>query len=257
MSDKTLDAKPHRSLSGLEKIPILSFYATTRGEAFVLSWFHRVAGLAMVVFLWLHLFTSFMTPALYASRAGLIVLSAVLIYHGLNGGRLILFEVFGVRNDESLMRWVWGLSLIYLLFTALLLVLGNQEVSSIFFWTVVFGSALILAFAVASRVRRAAQAATWRLQRITGAFLLVLAPAHIVFMHLNASVAQKGPAAVLKLQETFLRTVDAALLLAILYHAGYGLLSVLGDTIPFRGLRMGAALLITIVMAVCAAYRLF
>lgn len=258
MKNDFVDAKSgERSLSGLEKIPFLSFYATTRGEAFVLSWFHRVAGIAIVIFLWAHLMTSFTTPALFGSRAGLIVLSIILIYHSLNGGRLILYEVFGVRNDASLVRWVWGLSLLYVLFIGLLMVIGNQEVSSILFWSVIFVSGLILCFGVASRVRQTEHAATWKLQRITGAFLLMLVPAHIVFMHLNLSTAHQAPALILRMQEIFIRVVDAALLLAILYHGGFGLISVMGDYVPSRALRIGGALLTTIVMAVCAVYRIF
>lgn len=244
-----------RSPSGLEKIPLLSFYARTRGEAFVLSWFQRVAGIALVIFLWGHLLTSFTTPALFGSRAGLIVLSLILIYHSLNGGRLILYEIFGARNDEALIRWVWGLSLVYVLFIGLLMIIGNQEVSSILFWSVIFVSSLILCFAVTSKILRTGHAATWKLQRMTGTFLLLLVPAHIVFMHLNLSVAHPAPAAILRMQEVFLRVVDAALLLGILYHGGYGLISVLGDYIASRPMRIGAALLITIVMAVCAVYR--
>jgi succinate dehydrogenase hydrophobic anchor subunit len=245
-----------RALSGLGKIPLLSFYARTRGEPFVLSWFHRVAGIAIVIFLWGHLLTSFTTPAFFGSRVGLLVLSIILIYHSLNGGRLILYEVFGVRNDESLIRWAWGLSLLFVLFIGLLMVIGNQEVSPIFFWSVIFVSSLILCFAAASRILQTEHAATWKLQRITGAFLLILVPAHIVFMHLNASVAHPAPAAILRMQEIFLRVVDAALLLGVLYHGGYGLISVLGDYVASRPLRVGAGLLIAIGMAVCAVYRL-
>ncbi len=100
MRDDSLGAKTgKRSFSSLERMPFLSFYARTRGEAFVLSWFHRIAGIALVIFLWGHLMTSFTTPALFSSRAGLIALSMILIYHALNGGRLILYEIFGLRAE--------------------------------------------------------------------------------------------------------------------------------------------------------------
>ncbi|HWU40499.1 MAG TPA: hypothetical protein VN203_22860, partial [Candidatus Acidoferrum sp.] len=80
-------------------------------------------------------------------------------------------------------------------------------------------------------------------------------PAHIVFVHLNASVAHKAPAVILAFQDGFIRVVDVALLLAILYHGGYGLVSVLGDYLPSRALRIGTTLIIILVMAVCAVYR--
>jgi succinate dehydrogenase hydrophobic anchor subunit len=256
MSDDSLKAKAgERILFGLEKLPILSFYARTRGEAFVASWFHRLAGIALALFVWLHLLSSFTTPALYDTRIGLLALAIVLIFHSLNGGRLILYEVFGLRNDESMMRWVWGLSLLYVLFLGLLMAIGNQEVSSTLFWLIVFVSGLILCFGVASRIWRSEHALVWKLQRITGALLLMLVPAHIVLMHVNAPVAHQASGAIMRMQEIFLKVVDIALLLALLYHGGYGLISVIADYLASRSLRMGAALVIIFVMALCAVIR--
>ena len=256
MDNDSLDAKSgERILFSLGKLPLLCFYARTRGEAFVLSWFHRLAGIALVLFLWMHLLTSFTTPALYGSSIGLLALAIVLIYHSLNGGRLILYEVFGVRNDGSLIRWVWGLSLLYVLFLGLLMVIGNQEISAILFWAVIFVSGLILCFGVASRIWRTEHAMVWKLQRITGAFLLILAPAHIVFMHLTLSVGHQGNVVIMRMQEIFIKGVDVALLVGILYHGGYGLISVLGDYLSSRTLRIGAALVITLFMALCALLR--
>jgi succinate dehydrogenase hydrophobic membrane anchor protein len=256
MSDDSLKAKAgERFLFGLEKLPILSFYARTRGEAFVASWFHRLAGIALAFFVWLHLLSSFTTPALYDTRIGLLALAIVLIFHSLNGGRLILYEVFGVRNDDSMIRWVWGLSLLYVLFLGLLMGIGNQEVSTTLFWLIVFVSGLILCFGVASRIWRSEHTMVWKLQRITGAFLLLLVPAHIVFMHVNAPVGHQASALIMRMQEIFTKVVDMALLLGLLYHGGYGLVSVLGDYLSSRGLRIGAALVITFVMALCAWVR--
>lgn len=252
MSNHLLGAK---SGSLLEKFPFLSFYARTRGEAFILSWLHRLAGIAMVIFLWMHLMTSFTTPALFGSSPGLLALSLVLVYHSLNGGRLILYEIFGVRNDESMIHWVGGLSLLYVLFVGLLILIGSQEVSSIFFWSVILVSGLILCFGVASRVWKTEHAVGWKLQRITGAFLLLLAPAHVVFMHLNISAAHPAPPLILRMQEIFIRGVDGALLLGLLYHGGYGLISVLGDYVSSHVLRLGAAVVITALLALCAVFR--
>ena len=256
MNKDSQDAKSEEGiLSTLGKLPFFRFYAKTRGEAFVLSWFHRLAGIALVLFLWMHLLTPFTTPALYDSSMGLLALAIVLIYHSLNGGRLILYEVFGVRNDSSMIRWVWGLSLLYVLFLGLLMVIGNQEVSAILFWAVIFVSGLILCFGVASRIWRTEHAMVWKLQRITGAFLLMLAPAHIVFMHLTLSAGHQANVVIMKMQEIFIKGVDVALLMGILYHGGYGLISVLGDYLSSRTLRIGAALVITLLMALCALLR--
>jgi succinate dehydrogenase hydrophobic anchor subunit len=256
MSNNPLDAKSEeRIVFNLAKIPFLGFYARTRGEAFVLSWFHRIAGIGLVIFLWMHLLTSFTTPALYNSSIGLFALAILLIYHSLNGGRLILFEVFGVRNDGSMIRWVWGLSFLYILFLGLFMVIGNQEVSAFLFWSVMFVCGLILCFGVAFRIWRTEHAMGWKLQRITGAFLLTIAPAHIAFTHLNLSAGQQANAAIIRMQGIFINVVDLALLVGVLYHGGYGLISVLGDYLSSRLLRIGAALVITFLMALCAWLR--
>jgi len=242
-------------LSGLDKLPLISFYAKTRGEAFVVSWFHRLAGIALAIFVWLHLLSSFTTPAFYESRIALLALAVVLIFHSFNGGRLILYEVFGVRNDGSMMHWVWGLSLLYVLFMALLMVIGNQQVSTTLFWLIVSVSGLILCFSVASRVWDSEHSLVWKLQRITGALLLMLVPAHIALMHVNAPVAHPASGAIMRMQEIFLKVVDITLLLALLYHGAYGLISVITDYLSSRSLRIGAAFVIILVMAYCVVVR--
>ncbi len=241
--------------SVLAKTPLLSFYVRTRGEAFVLSWFHRVAGIGLVLFLWLHLLTSFMTPVLFTSTVALLVAAIVLIYHSFNGGRLILFEVFGARNDESLIHWVWGLSLFYILLVALLIAAGNQGVSQIFFWSVIWVSSLILCFGAASRIWRTEHALGWKLQRISGAFLLMMVPAHIVIMNLSVPAGADAQGAVVRLQDILARLVQVTLVVGVLYHGGYGLVSIIRDYVSSRGVRFGAALLITVLMAFCAVYR--
>jgi succinate dehydrogenase hydrophobic anchor subunit len=59
----------------------------------------------------------------------------------------------------------------------------------------------------------------------------------------------------MRMQEIFLKVVDIALLLALLYHGGYGLISVIADYLSSRSLRIGAALVIIFVMALCAVIR--
>ena len=256
MSNNSIKLKAGEGmLSGLEKLPIVSFYARTRGEAFVVSWFHRLAGIALALFVWMHLLSSFTTPAFYESRIALLVLAMVLIFHSSNGGRLILYEVFGVRDDGLMMNWVWGLSLLYVLFLGLLMVIGSQEVSTTLFWLIVFVSGLILCLSVTSRVWKSEHTMVWKLQRITGALLLMLAPAHIVLMHVNSPVGHQASALIMRMQEIFLKVVDIALLLALLYHGGYGLISVVEDYLSSRGLRIGAALVIIFVMVLCVVVR--
>ena len=83
----------------------------------------------------------------------------------------------------------------------------------------------------------------------------MLVPAHIALMHVSAPVAHQASGAIMRMQEIFLKVVDIALLLALLYHGGYGLISVIADYLSSRGLRVGAALVIAFVMALCAWVR--
>jgi succinate dehydrogenase hydrophobic anchor subunit len=46
--------------------------------------------------------------------------------------------------------------------------------------------------------------------------------------------------------------VDISLVVVILYHAGYGLVSFTGDYLASRSLRMGLAGLVILVMLLCA-----
>jgi succinate dehydrogenase hydrophobic anchor subunit len=52
-------------------------------------------------------------------------LAMPVIFHALNGGRLILYEAFGYRNDESMIRWASGLSTIYALLLGTFMIMGN------------------------------------------------------------------------------------------------------------------------------------
>ena len=99
-------------LSGLDNVPIVSFYAQTRGWPFVITWIHRISGMLMVIYIWLHIYTlSFLAePDAYDSKMKLFgsfafsflewLLAVPVIFHALNGGRLIMYEIFGSRNDE-------------------------------------------------------------------------------------------------------------------------------------------------------------
>jgi succinate dehydrogenase hydrophobic anchor subunit len=59
---------------------------------------------------------------------------------------------------------------------------------------------------------------------------------------------------IVRVQATFIKVVDLTLLLALLYHGGYGLISVLGDYLSSRALRIGGAAVIAGIMALCALW---
>jgi succinate dehydrogenase / fumarate reductase cytochrome b subunit len=249
-------------LSGLENVPVLSFYAQTRGWPFVIAWLHRISGMLMVLYIWVHIYTlSFLaTPDAYNAKMKLFgffpfsflewLLAVPIIFHALNGGRLILYEIFGSRNDESMIRWVWGLSATYFLLLGLLMVMGNQTVSPIFFWLIIFIIAILPGYLVASKIRNMAGSITWKLQRISGAYLIVMIPAHLLFMHLQPAVGHEAGVVIERMQNVFIKFIDLTLVVAGLYHAGYGLTAVIRDYLKSGLLQTGLTYLIISIMAV-------
>jgi len=231
-------------VSGLEKIPIISFYVKTRGWYFVISWLHRITGILLLFFIGLHIYSlSFLyDPGVYNVKMQIYkipllaffewALAIPVIFHAINGGRLVLFEIFGYRNDELMISWVMALSLIYILIFSCILLLGNQTVSPFFFWLIVLVIALILVYEIISRIWDTDHSLYWKLQRITGAFLIIMVPAHLLFMHLNPLIAKEADTVVLRMKSLFIRVVDAVLLLTALYHGGYGIISFIKDVFP-------------------------
>lgn len=230
-------------------LPLVSHLAKVRGVAFVLSWCHRLSGLVLFFFLMAHLWTlsSLAEPHSYDSKMRIFsffllaflewALALPVIFHALNGGRLILYEGFGLRNDRVMTRWVASLSTAYLALLGWAMLRGDQTVSEALFWLGSLVAALFAATAVALRFWKTPQRLGWRLQRITGAFLLVLVPAHMFFMHLNFSVGHDSSVVIQRLQSFFIRGVDLVLLGAVLFHGGYGVFSVLGDYLGPRPIR--------------------
>ena len=83
-------------------------------------------------------------PAAFASKMKVVdnfiftffewALAVPVIFHALNGTRLILYEAFRIRKDAIMIRWVFVLSTVYVLTLAVFMLMGNQEVSPGFFW---------------------------------------------------------------------------------------------------------------------------
>jgi succinate dehydrogenase cytochrome b556 subunit len=248
--------------SGLENVPIISFYAQTRGWPFVIAWFHRISGMLMVIYIWLHIYTlSFLaTPDAYDTKMKLLgsfpfsflewLLAVPVIFHALNGGRLIMYEIFGSRNDESMIRWVLGLSATYFLLLGLLMVMGNQTVSPIFFGLVIFIGGILAGYRVASKIWNIAGSITWKLHRISAAYLIVMIPAHLLFMHLQPAIGHQADFVIARMQNIFIKFIDLTLVIAAFYHAGYGLTAIIGDYLKPGLLQTGLACLIVLIMAV-------
>jgi succinate dehydrogenase hydrophobic anchor subunit len=116
----------------LKKIPRISLVAETRGWFYLISWSHRITGIFLVISLWVYLYGF---HALQASRYSFILALSLwmvaipMAFHGFNGARLILYELFGNRNDDAMIRSVFALSLLYVIVLGLLMLMGNQMVS--------------------------------------------------------------------------------------------------------------------------------
>jgi succinate dehydrogenase hydrophobic membrane anchor protein len=256
--------KPYKLLysRALQNLPVAAFYAKTRGWPFVIAWMHRIAGVLLAFYILIHIYTlSFLTtPHGYDSKMkafGFFIfsfmewlLAAPVIFHALNGGRLILYEIFGNRDDNRIIQWVFGLSATYVLLHAFLMIMGNQSVSPTFFWLTVFILSLCPVIAVTSKIWRIDGAASWKLQRISGAYLIIMIPAHLLFMHLQPSVGHEANLVIARMQNMFIKLVDITLVIAVLYHAGYGLISISKDYIKSAGLQKGLSLLIIFILAV-------
>ncbi len=245
----------------IEKLPFISFYSRTRGWPFLISWGHRITGILLVIFIWFYIYslTYLYTPGAHHATATSFgsfilalfqwILAIPVIFHALNGGRLMLYESFGIRNDEGMIRWVLGLSVLYLALLGLVMLMGDQSVSEFFFWMVTLTIALILTYGVAAKIWNTEHSFFWKLQRISGAFLIVMVPAYLLFVQLNPST---GEEAIMGIKNPFIKAVYLGLLAGALYHGGYGLWSIVSDFLSSRIIRTAAALLMTLVMLICA-----
>jgi succinate dehydrogenase hydrophobic membrane anchor protein len=147
---------------------------------------------------------------------------------------------------------VVGLSAAYFLLFGLLMVMGNQTVSPIFFWLIIFILALLPGYLVATKIWNITAAVTWKLQRISGAYLIVMIPAHLLFMHLQPAVGHEAGVVIARMQNGFIKFIDLTLVIGVLYHAGYGLTAIIRDYLRSRLLQTSLAFLIFFIMAVFA-----
>jgi len=249
----------------LERVPLLSTYARTKGWPYVIAWFHRITGLLLVGYLGFHIYTllSLSSPHSYDATMkfyGFFVfrilewaLAIPVIFHALNGGRLILYESFETRDDESMIRWLLWLSILYVILLGALMLIGSQTVSAVFFWLTMSVASLTLSYGVASRIWPIEHSLLWKLQRSTGACLVILIPAHMLFMHLNYAMAHEANTVAMRMQNYFIKAVDISLVVVVMYHAGYGLVSFMQDYLESRGLRIGLAALVFLVMLLFAS----
>ncbi len=246
-----------RHVSGLSRaFNLLPDLAFRRGWPFVLGWCQRLSGLVLLFFLAAHVLTLSLLPdqGSYDARMRPFAsfplaflewaLALPVIFHALNGGRVILYEGFAVRDDRAMIRWVLSLCLVYLVLLGWAMGNGDQFISAPLFWLSVLAGAVCLTSAAAGRFWMRPQALGWRLHRISGVILLVMLPAHMFFMHLSFPVAHEASAVLERMRGLFMRGVDFVLLATALFHGGYGAFSVMGDYLRSRALRAFSGLVL-------------
>ena len=67
-------------------------------------------------------------------------------------------------------------------------------------------------------------------------------------MHLNPAVGKDSAVIIARIQNSFVKIVDIATVLAVVYHGGYGLFSVGKDYIASRPLQILMTVLVAVVM---------
>jgi succinate dehydrogenase hydrophobic anchor subunit len=251
----------------LYRLPVLSCYAKTRGWPYLMSWLHRVTGIGLILILTVHLCTLAseqmpdfynMNKAVPSSSCLFLAWASSLVvgFHALNGGRILLYELFGSRGDPGMIRWVFGLTAAYAVMVGLMMILRNQHASAFFFWLVVFFSGAVAAYVVASRTGKKRHSLLWRLQRISAAFLFITVPAYLLFSYLNPGEAAGAGEAIARIQHLFTRLVALTLAAGALYHAGYGLFSIAADYTHSTAARTGITAIIFVLIAALAVLAL-
>jgi len=238
----------------------------TRGWHYVLSWLHRCTGIGLVIIVYLYLFSSVPTPEATRPRMGIcagplfafsIWISYLITgFHALNGGRLILYELFGKRNDAAMIRWTFVLTIAYGALSGLLMIMKNRGMPAAVFWGAAFLGGVLTAYPVVSRIGKSRHSIPWKIQRISGGFLFIAVPAYLLLSFLSMGAADQAKAAAVTARDGFARISTVILAVTALYHAGYGLFSIAADYASSRTVRVGIAALIVVGTAALAVLAL-
>lgn len=238
--------------------------ARTRGWPFIASWAHRITGVLLLLYVLFHIITlsSLRVPENFESKMRFFesfipgyfewLLAIPVIYHALNGGRLVLYEIFGNRKDQIVSKWVIGLSTAYTLLLGLFMILGNQAVSAIFFWVYVVVASGFITYITVIKIRVSGASLFWKLQRISGAFLFLMIPAHMLFMHLDPAIGRDAQVIIARMSNSFIKLIDLLLLIAVLYHGAYGLIGICQDYLSSQRVRTGSTVFIVFMTVIFA-----
>ena len=248
----------------LERSERLSYFAQSRGWGYIMTWAHRIAGLTLILYMLFHVYTlsALYDPAAFSSKMRLVdnfvfsllewALAVPVIFHALNGGRLILYEAFRIRQDAVMIRWVFVLCAIYVTALGFFMLLGDQEVSAGFFWLMVAIASVISSTIVYKKLWHTKNTILWRLQRLSGALLLPLVAGHMFFMHLNYKSGHDVDTILARLSAPGIKVLDIAFVSCVFFHAGFGLNTLISDYVENRLIRNWLVVLANFVLAVFA-----
>jgi len=248
-------------IPGFSKVQNLT---RSKGWPYIATWAHRISGVFLVIYLAFHIITlsSLQTPEKFIEKMNFFskvfpgylewFLAIPVIYHSLNGGRLILYEIFGHRNDKTLLRSTLTISFIYLFLLAIFMMFGDQSVSPFFFWSQVSAASFCLALITITKLKNNKASVFWKLQRISGAFLFIMIPAHMVFMHLDPIIGRDIQVITERMNSLFIKCIDMGIVISALYHSCYGLTGICLDYIADRTGRLICSVAIIVVTTILA-----
>ena len=253
-------------ISVMQRIPVLSYYATARGWSFLISWGHRLAGLTLVAYMFAHLYTLSLLfhPATFDADMRFLnnlvftflewCVAVPVIFHSLNGGRLVLYEIFRMREEELAIRSMVAVGFIYIAIVGFFFIGEGHQISATLFWSVTLAISIVALLVVLFKIWLTRNSLFWKLQRVTGAFMFPMLIGHMLFMHMNYLTGHDSKTIFLRLESPFMRGMDFVFIIFLLFHAGYGLFSIIADYIKPGPLLKSITLLIIIVMAISAFF---
>ena len=229
------------------------------GIRYLYAWLHRLAGVGLLLFLWAHIYTlsllvepdQFDLKVEWLNRLELSylewLLALPLIFHAINGGRLILYEIFDNRRDDLMAKWVAGITIIYSLILLFIMYVANISTPPSI-WVIAWSFGLGMAAIVIIGTSTSKIGMPWKLQRISGGILLLMLPVHMLLMHTNPMVGHDAATIVERLQSDILiKVADVIMVVSALYHGAYGLVSIAKDYLKSIKLIQSVLVLIGVV----------
>lgn len=253
-------------ISLIQKIPIFSYYAPSRGWSFLISWGHRLAGLTLVGYMFAHIYTLSLLfhPATFDADMRFLdhfvfsflewCVAIPVIFHSLNGGRLILYELFRVREEELMIRSVVVLGFIYVVLVGFFFIEEGPQISATIFWSITNAISISAFLIVLFKIWTTKNSILWKLQRITGAFMLPMLIGHMLVMHINYLTGHDSKTILLRMQTPFLKGMDFVFIIFLLFHAGYGIFSIIADYMKPGPVLKSLAALVILAMIVSAYF---